>query len=382
MKRNPFIFSLLVSVVFIIMTICAESVYTYAQDTFDDNQGGIITLSPEQVGENYKTLKGQEVHTVIWLEDYFLGTPYGQGRKDDDTYEFSIRFREKEKPDEKRYIEIIATVGGKSFGNISLKNAELLSKGKNAKKVLKQIDDLENLNTQENVAAPETTAPTEAAFTEMQKGDSGKKVKKSQKLLIALGFLSGSADGKFGPGTEQAVKEFQTAAGLSATGIIDEATYEALRNDNAPHRETEAKETDPPKPELNSSNTSRMYATTNVNIRSGPSSNTEKLGMLSRGEAVQAGNAENGWTPIIVSAGIGYVSSEYLSAYAPVLTPETTAAAADVGIRSTGETVWIPTNGGKKYHSKSTCSGMINPEPVSKSQAEAMGFGPCGRCYR
>ncbi len=44
-------------------------------------------------------------------------------------------------------------------------------------------------------------------------------------------------------------------------------------------------------------------------------------------------------------------------------------------------TVWIPTNGGKKYHSKSSCSGMKNPSKVTKDEAVSLGFGPCGRCY-
>ena len=44
--------------------------------------------------------------------------------------------------------------------------------------------------------------------------------------------------------------------------------------------------------------------------------------------------------------------------------------------------VWIPTNGGTKYHSKSTCSQMENPDYVTKSEAENLGFGPCGRCYK
>ena len=43
--------------------------------------------------------------------------------------------------------------------------------------------------------------------------------------------------------------------------------------------------------------------------------------------------------------------------------------------------VWIPTNGGKKYHSKSTCSKMIDPDYVALSEAEQLGFTPCGRCY-
>lgn len=42
--------------------------------------------------------------------------------------------------------------------------------------------------------------------------------------------------------------------------------------------------------------------------------------------------------------------------------------------------VWIPTNGGNKYHSKSTCSKMRNPKQVTQTQAEKMGYKPCKRC--
>lgn len=44
-------------------------------------------------------------------------------------------------------------------------------------------------------------------------------------------------------------------------------------------------------------------------------------------------------------------------------------------------TVWIPTNGGTKYHSKSSCSSMKNPIQVTVSEAIATGFGQCGRCW-
>ncbi len=43
--------------------------------------------------------------------------------------------------------------------------------------------------------------------------------------------------------------------------------------------------------------------------------------------------------------------------------------------------VYIPTNGGQKYHSKSTCSQMDNPDYVTISEAINLGFTPCGRCY-
>ena len=32
--------------------------------------------------------------------------------------------------------------------------------------------------------------------------------------------------------------------------------------------------------------------------------------------------------------------------------------------------VWIPTNGGTKYHSRSSCSNMKNPQQVTKKEAE------------
>ena len=43
--------------------------------------------------------------------------------------------------------------------------------------------------------------------------------------------------------------------------------------------------------------------------------------------------------------------------------------------------VWIPTNGGTKYHTRSGCSNMENPEQVSESYAESLGFTPCKRCH-
>ena len=45
------------------------------------------------------------------------------------------------------------------------------------------------------------------------------------------------------------------------------------------------------------------------------------------------------------------------------------------------EMVWIPTNGGKKYHSRAGCSGMKNPTQISKENAVVKGYTPCKRCY-
>jgi len=44
--------------------------------------------------------------------------------------------------------------------------------------------------------------------------------------------------------------------------------------------------------------------------------------------------------------------------------------------------VWIPTKGGEKYHSRSDCCNMIDPDYVSLSEAISRGFyDPCGICH-
>lgn len=43
--------------------------------------------------------------------------------------------------------------------------------------------------------------------------------------------------------------------------------------------------------------------------------------------------------------------------------------------------VWIPTDGGTKYHSKKTCSGMENPIQTSEKEAAEQGFTKCGKCW-
>lgn len=63
---------------------------------------------------------------------------------------------------------------------------------------------------------------------------------------------------------------------------------------------------------------------------------------------------------------------------------ETTQAATEATTQPTEPTeemVWIPTGGGTKYHSRSSCSNMDNPSHVTISQATARGFTPCKRCH-
>ena len=68
----------------------------------------------------------------------------------------------------------------------------------------------------------------------IKKGDNNDDVRQLQKRLIALGYLSGSADGDFGSNTEAAVIAYQKAAGLFVTGECDYSTYKSLTSNDAP----------------------------------------------------------------------------------------------------------------------------------------------------
>ena len=48
---------------------------------------------------------------------------------------------------------------------------------------------------------------------------------------------------------------------------------------------------------------------------------------------------------------------------------------------TTGSPCWVPRNGGTKYHSKSSCSQMVDPIYTTVDTAAACGFEACKRCH-
>lgn len=50
---------------------------------------------------------------------------------------------------------------------------------------------------------------------------------------VRLDGDNGGVDGIFGPSTEAAVRQFQTANGINPTGVVDSKTSAALQNDNS-----------------------------------------------------------------------------------------------------------------------------------------------------
>jgi hypothetical protein len=74
-------------------------------------------------------------------------------------------------------------------------------------------------------AKPSVAVPT----TSLKPGDTGSEVVLLQKALNELGYSVGTADGSYGPATEQALKSFQTAHGLTGDGIAGPQTLAALK---------------------------------------------------------------------------------------------------------------------------------------------------------
>ena len=72
---------------------------------------------------------------------------------------------------------------------------------------------------------PGITVPED---TTLEPGDEGESVELMQEALAALGYDVGTPDGVFGPGTEEAVKQFQADSGLEADGIAGPATLAGL----------------------------------------------------------------------------------------------------------------------------------------------------------
>ena len=62
----------------------------------------------------------------------------------------------------------------------------------------------------------------------LEVGSSGSDVKKVQQKLIGWGYLSGTADGKYGEATRKAVVAFQRKNGLAADGRVGPATAAAM----------------------------------------------------------------------------------------------------------------------------------------------------------
>ena len=125
------------------------------------------------------------------------------------------------------------------------KNAGLTADGIAGATTIKALNSSSAPKASASASASATAAPTSSAtatYTTLKQGSNGEAVKKLQKRLIELGYLTGSADGDYGRATTDAVKAFQKQAGLTADGIAGASTQKAVYSSDAKSKKTEADE--------------------------------------------------------------------------------------------------------------------------------------------
>ena len=149
----------------------------------------------------------------------------------------------------------------------------------------------------------------EFGHRELSYGDIGADVKVLQEALISLGYSCGKwgADGEFGPATKSAVVAFQTANSLTADGIVGSKTVaaiNALLPESGEEPETPADQ-ETAKPQVKVTGGS-------VYLRTLPSSCGAIRAVVHQGDLLEnAGEAVNGWFPVIRDGEVCYISGKY-----------------------------------------------------------------------
>jgi len=107
-----------------------------------------------------------------------------------------------------------------------------------------------------------------------------------------------------------------------------------------------------------------MYATTTVNVRSSYSTNSDKLGSLTKAQSVKrtgiGTGAAAGWSRIEFNGKVAYVSSDYLSATKPQVSVSKPSTGSSSGSTQTSK----PSTGSSSSSSSSGNSGSGSTAPV------------------
>lgn len=137
----------------------------------------------------------------------------------------------------------------------------------------------------------------------LENGCEGEDVKEMQTGLIRLSYSCGrwGADGDFGDSTEEAVRKFQKAEGLTVDGVFGPKTLAAFEAALA-------------RLDTTVENPKRVVIVGgNCYIRDAANTNGKKLGVATAGNkyTYTGQTAENGWHKIEHAGGFGWVSGKY-----------------------------------------------------------------------
>jgi len=162
----------------------------------------------------------------------------------------------------------------------------------------------------------------------LRNGSSGENVRQLQWLLNYIGYYYEFitpvlvVDGRFGPNTENAVREFQRNFGLNPDGIVGPATwnrlYEVFRSITAstPRPPEPPLPPQPPTPPPTPGEGIPGTVTTasgNLNVRSAPNTGAPIIGQLARGQTINVLEERNGWYRINFNGRDGWVSGDFVT---------------------------------------------------------------------
>jgi peptidoglycan hydrolase-like protein with peptidoglycan-binding domain len=148
----------------------------------------------------------------------------------------------------------------------------------------------------------------------VQQGDQGSEVTTVQQALQTQGFDPGPIDGKFGPQTALAVRQFQSSQGLAVDGIVGPDTEKALGLSSSGSL--------PDSNRPGNAGTYRVNTPSGIGlvIRSAPGINSEKLGGFPENALVQLipeEQSDGRYTWGRLAGQSGWVAKEFLVAVSP-----------------------------------------------------------------
>jgi len=142
------------------------------------------------------------------------------------------------------------------------------------------------------------------------------------------------------------------------------------------------KPTSTPKPKESSYKEKDGYVDArSLNLRAEPTTDADIVKEFSKGQTLKIVGETDGWYKVVIGGVTGYMTKDYVSLGAPPKPTEAPTRGNSGRNENSSAMVWIPTNGGKKYHSKSSCSNMIDPDYVTLNEAIDLGFTACKRCH-
>ena len=114
----------------------------------------------------------------------------------------------------------------------------LTADGKAGKKTLQKLEtyfdkDGNLIGGTAPTTAPDTDPAYDVPTRTLRLGMSGEDVRYTQQRLYTLGYYTGTRDGRFGTGTQTAIRAFQRRNGLSVDGVLGTASIKALFSTSA-----------------------------------------------------------------------------------------------------------------------------------------------------